>query len=225
MSQVGVLVWATCGYAAFLLLAAYGLDVMAERAARHTTRWSTGSFTYHEDHDAWMCPQDQWLWPQSFDPQNRVTRYRASPTVCNSCPVKATCTTSDDGREVARSIDPWPHSESGRFHRGMACALTVLALVLPVLSMVGRSALETLVLGAAATLVGLGSWPLWSHLRHAPAGFPDHVPARPSDGPVSTAAELTRTEERDRFATRWWGVDTPTPEQTRRPGWSRINRS
>ena len=39
-----------------------------------------GGFTYHEDHDAWTVPEDQWLWPQSFDPENRVMRYRGSPT-------------------------------------------------------------------------------------------------------------------------------------------------
>ena len=45
---------------------------------------ASGGFSYHEDHDAWTCPEDQWLWPQSFDPDNRVMRYRGSPTVCNS---------------------------------------------------------------------------------------------------------------------------------------------
>lgn len=225
MSQVGVLVWATCGYATFLLLAAYGLDVMAKRAARHTSNWSTGSFTYHEGHDAWMCPQDQWLWPQSFDPDNRVTRYRASPTVCNSCPVKATCTTSDNGREVSRNVDPWPHSESGRFHRGMACSLTVLALVLPLLTMIGRSTVETLVLGVTATLVGVGSWPLWTHLRNAPSGFPDHVRTQSLDVPSTTAAKQTPAESRARFTTRWGGFTDPAGGESRKPGWSRINRS
>ena len=97
-------------YAVFLLLAAYGLDLMAKRTSRHTAGWRSGSFTYHEDHDAWVCPEDQWLWPQSFDPDNRVMRYRANPTVCNNCPVKDTCTTSDSGREISRNVDPWPHS-------------------------------------------------------------------------------------------------------------------
>lgn len=194
MSEVDVTVWLTCGYAAFLLLAAYGLDLMAERTSRRSADWRSGSFTYHEDHDAWVCPEDQWLWPQSFDPDNRVMRYRASPTVCNSCPVKDTCTTSDSGREISRSVDPWPHSEAGRFHRGMACSMVVLAIVAPLVTMVGSSAAESGVLAAAAVLVGLTSWPLWSHLRHAPAGFPAHVPVEKDGG--------------DRFTTRWGGFDT-----------------
>ena len=78
------------------------------------------------DHDAWVCPQDHWLWPTSFDPKHRVMRYRALPVVCNSCPVKSTCTTSDHGREISREIDPWPHSDAGRFHRGIACCVAGL---------------------------------------------------------------------------------------------------
>jgi hypothetical protein len=142
MSEVDVVVWLTCGYAVFLLLTAYGLDLMAKRTSRHTADWRSGSFTYHEDHDAWVCPEDQWLWPQSFDPDNRVMRYRANSTVCNSCPVKDSCTTSDSGREISRNVDPWPHSEAGRFHRGMACSVAILAILLPLFTMIGNSALE-----------------------------------------------------------------------------------
>lgn len=225
MTQVDVVVWLTCGYATFLLLAAYGLDLMARRASRHTSDWVSGSFTYHQDHDAWMCPEDQWLWPQSFDPDNRVMRYRASPTVCNACPVKATCTTSDAGREVARNVDPWPHSEAGRFHRGMACSLTALAVLLPLLTAIGRSALEAALLGGAAALLVVGSLPLWSHLRRAPSGFPEHVPVRTLGGPEATETEPTSPEDRDRFATRWGAFQAPDPEGTRQPGWSRINPS
>lgn len=209
MSRVDVAVWLTCGYAGFLLLAAYGLDLMAKRTSRRTSDWRSGSFTYHEDHDAWVCPEDQWLWPQSFDPDNRVMRYRASPTVCNSCPVKDTCTTSDGGREISRNVDPWPHSEAGRFHRGMACSMAVLAVLLPLFTMIGSSALESGVLAAAAVLVGLTSWPLWSHLRHTPAGFPEHVPVERRAGPVPVEIEPASPEPTDRFTTRWGGFETP----------------
>src|SRR5690606_16337227 len=88
------------GYAVVLLLVAYGIDLLARRVHIANDEHQTQGFTYHEDHDAWLCPQDQWLWPQSFDPDNRVMRYRGSPSVCNSCPVKDSCTTTDDGREL-----------------------------------------------------------------------------------------------------------------------------
>lgn len=227
MSGIGVMVWLAGGYAVFLLLVAYGLDLMAKRTARHTTDWRTGSFTYHEDHDAWVCPEDQWLWPQSFDPDNRVMRYRANPLVCNACPVKDNCTTSAKGREISRNVDPWPHSEAGRFHRGMACSVTVLAACIPLFSMIGRSLVETAVLAAIVALVVLASLPLWSHLRQAPAAFPEHVPAQTLDGPVPVEIQDGPPQTSDRFETRWASsrrdrAPDPAAGSTSSPRWSRI---
>ena len=53
-------------------------------------------------------------------------RYRAKAHVCNACPRKDACTDSDHGREIVRPLDPWPHSEAGRFHRGISLLLVVL---------------------------------------------------------------------------------------------------
>src|SRR5262249_13874389 len=57
-------------YALVLVAIAWGIDLMARRSSMRAARWRTGSFVYHADHDAWVCPQAQWLWPTSFDPQN-----------------------------------------------------------------------------------------------------------------------------------------------------------
>ena len=135
MSPPAASVWLMAGYALALVAVAWGFDMMARRTSMRAARWRTGLFTYHADHDAWQCPQDQWLWPTSFDPHSRVMRYRAKPSVCNSCPVKSTCTTSDHGREISRDIDPWPYSEAGQFHRGIACVIAGLALVMVVAMM------------------------------------------------------------------------------------------
>ncbi|MBC7442470.1 MAG: hypothetical protein H7311_08100, partial [Ramlibacter sp.] len=72
-------VWFALVYGGFLLLVAHSLDLLARRRAARSTTAAAGGFSYHEDHDAWTCSEDQWLWPMSFDPDNRVTRYRASP--------------------------------------------------------------------------------------------------------------------------------------------------
>lgn len=192
MASIDATVWFAVAYGVFLLLVAHVLDRLARRTAARTNEWRSGGFTYHEDHDAWMCPEDQWLWPISFDPDNRVMRYRAAPTVCNSCPVKATCTTSEHGRQVGRNVDPWPNSEAERFHRGIACVVVVLGLVWPLAAMLqNRTALELTVLGAATAAIALGSWPLWSHLHRSPAGFPDHVKVEGLDETV--AAQLVAT--------------------------------
>ncbi|MCD6640239.1 MAG: hypothetical protein LT071_10050 [Nocardioides sp.] len=164
-------------YALVLLAVAWGFDVMSQRVARRSNSWRTGTFTYHEDHDAWQCPEDQWLWPKSFDPENRVMRYRASPSVCNGCPVKKTCTTSDHGREITREYDPWPYSEAGKFHRGISVMVAVVALVLPGAMLLFGTHNLTDVLVLTGTILGvlLASMPLARHLWHTPDGFPEHV--------------------------------------------------
>src|SRR5690625_1263319 len=131
VTDIDIMVWIALGYGILLLFVAYSIDYLARRAQAAHEKQQTPGFTYHEDHDAWQCPEDQWLWPQSLDSDNRVMRYRGSPTICNSCPVKDSCTSSDDGREMRRMIDVWPASESARFHRGIACAVTVLAAAWP----------------------------------------------------------------------------------------------
>jgi hypothetical protein len=183
-----------CCYSGLLLTVAYAFDLMAKRVALRAQQWRTGDFRYHSDHDAWTCPQDQWLWPTSYDPEQRIVRYRAKPSVCNVCPVKASCTTSPHGREVTREIDPWPHSEAGRFHRGIACCVAGIGILLPLgmlLSWPGP--LDLVVLLGTIMIVGLASVPLARHLWHTPSGFPDHIPQRTvyEDPPA------------DRFATRW----------------------
>jgi hypothetical protein len=240
---VDVTVWLACGYAVFLLAVAHALD----RAARHTATRSaarrTGGFRYHPDHDAWQCPQDQWLWPHSFDPEHRVMRYRSSPLVCNACPVKADCTTSEHGREVRRGIDPWPSSEVERFHRGIACCLAVVAVLWPLATAAtGRTAVELGLLGVTAVLVGVGSWPLWSHLRHTPAGFPEHVPLQTLDDLERGHTRAAQREDRRRTVYRSDRLASARPEgpdeealdrplavplegADRPPGWSRIGRT
>lgn len=197
MSAPAAAVWLIAGYALILVAIAWGFDGMARRVSQRAARWRTGQFVYHGDHDAWVCPQDQWLWPTSFDPQNRVMRYRGSPTVCNSCPVKATCTASDHGREISREIDPWPHSEAGRFHRGIACFVAALGVVLPLVTLIGNHGLsDVLVLGAVAAVAVLLGRPLARHLWNTPSGAPEQVPHR-SGLEDQVAAAI------DRYSTQW----------------------
>jgi hypothetical protein len=196
-SDVGVEVWLAAGYCVSLVGLAHVIDALARRAASVSEGGVAGGFRYHKDHDAWQCPQDQWLWPQSFDPDNRVMRYRGTPTVCNACPVKDSCTTSSSGREISRAVDSWPASEAARFHRGIACAVVALGLVWPLgtaLTWPGRDSL--LVLAVAAVLALLLSIPLWSHLRRTRVFIPEGMVHRSLDDAVAeraaTAAAIRR---------------------------------
>ena len=173
------------GYCLLLVGLAYGIDALARRAASVAEGGVSGGFRYHEDHDAWTCPEDQWLWPQSFDPDNRLMRYRASPSICNACPVKDSCTTSSSGREVQRAVDVWPASEAARFHRGIACVVVVLGLAWPLATAAtgpGRS--SVLVLAVAAGMALVISLPLWSHLRHSRVHVPEGIASRTLDATV-----------------------------------------
>ena len=199
MSPPSVTAWLVAGYAILLVAVAWGFDSMARRTSARALRWRTGQFTYHTDHDAWKCPEDQWLWPTSFDPANRVMRYRAKPAVCNNCPVKSTCTTSSHGREISREVDPWPHSEAGQFHRGIACVIAGLALILLAATLIDQHGTgDVIVLLTTAVVVAAATVPLARHLWSSPANAPDHLPHRTGEQELSAATV-------DRFTTRWGG--------------------
>ncbi len=167
-------------YAVFLLGAAAALDLAARHTHRRSERYRTAGFAYHEHLDAWECPEGQHLHRAEVDQHSRLVRYRAKAHVCNACPAKGGCTDSDEGREVVRAMDPWPHSEAGRFHRGISIALVVLAALVSAVGIaLGGSAAEALpptatLLGALALLAALAS-----EFRAAPGDFPGATVTRP----------------------------------------------
>lgn len=94
MEAPGIFTLLAVVYGLFLVAIAWAFDGMAKQTSNRTMANRAGTFRYLAEHDAWQCPEDQWLWPSSFDPENRVMRYRGNPTVCNTCPVKDSCTVS-----------------------------------------------------------------------------------------------------------------------------------
>lgn len=166
------------GYAGFLLLAAVVLEWLSAHTHRRALRYRTAGFTYHEQHDHWQCPEGEHLWPHEFDHERRLVRYRAKAHICNGCPRKEACTDSDRGREIVRPLDPWPHSEAGRFHRGLS--LTLVALALLVIAVAGarnHDGIEAAVLLALlASALAVGRW-LWIDFRAHPSGFPEPAPS------------------------------------------------
>jgi hypothetical protein len=170
------------GYAIFLLGAALGLDLLARHSHARSERYRTAGFTYHPSHDAWICPEDQLLLRSEVDHERRLVRYRGRPQICNHCPAKTECTDSDEGREVVHAMDPWPHSEAGRFHRGISLAVVLIAgPVLAVETLHNHSPLELAVLAAVALPVGLTAWHLHAAFRASPANFPTSPPRVPAE--------------------------------------------
>jgi hypothetical protein len=183
------------GYAALLLTAAGLLEWLSAHTHRRSLRYRTAGFEYDADHDHWRCPEGQYLWPHELDHDRRLVRYRAKARICNACPRKEACTDSSSGREVVRPLDPWPHSEAGRFHRGLSLVLVVLSLLMLVAAGVRHHAPgEAALLGipfVAALLVGRM---LGNDFRAHPSNFP--APA------AATEVRVTVTGVDERPSTR-----------------------
>jgi hypothetical protein len=161
------------GYATALLLVGCALDRLARHSHARADRYRTAGFRYHPDHDAWVCPQDQMLWPTQFDQHKQLMRYRAKPSVCNACPVKTNCTTSSHGREITRPTQPWPHSEAARFHRGLVLVLIGLAAsMLVVVALRHHRPGDLGVIAGPLAGSALLAHRFTDHFRRTPPGFP-----------------------------------------------------
>ena len=171
-------VYLALAYALALIAGAFVLEWLSAHTHRRALRWRTAGFTYDATHDHWECPEGQFLWPHEFDHERRLVRYRAKAHICNGCPRKDACTDSDRGREIVRPLDPWPHSEAGRFHRVIAIVMVALGELILIAEGIRHHEPAEMAALAAAIGAGLlaGRW-LAKDLRLHPAGFPAPAPA------------------------------------------------
>ena len=146
--------------------------------ARHTHRRSSGFRTAASRSTAiWTpgsAPRASTFGRIELD-HERAARALPRPRRTSVTPVprKDDCTDSDEGREVIRHLDPWPHSEAGRFHRGIALVPVALAALVCVVSAIRHHGpAELLVAGCALALTGLEARYLLAAFRRSPAGFP-----------------------------------------------------
>lgn len=164
------------GYSLFLTAFALGLDRLGRHAHHRSGRFRTQGFVYHQHLDVWQCPEGEHLRPHGLDHRQRVARYRARASVCNQCAAKGGCTDSDGGREIARPLDPWPHSEAGRFHRGISVTLVGLACLVALGGALLNPKLPDLVaLGTLFTLVLATALHLARVFARTPSGFPEEA--------------------------------------------------
>jgi hypothetical protein len=180
------------GYGLFLVLVALGIDTLARHSHRRSELYRTAGFTYHPRVDAWECPEGERLHRVETDHRQRLARYRARAHVCNACPRKGDCTDSDTGREVTRMLDPWPHSEAGRFHRVIAIAIVCFGiLVIGAGAALHHQATDLAVLGGALLASTVAALYLVADLRSAPSGFP--WPEGERSGPAPAQAPPERS--------------------------------
>jgi hypothetical protein len=166
------------GYAAFLLSGAFALEWLSAHTHRRALRFRTAGFSYDATLDHWLCPEGEHLWPHEFDRERRLVRYRARAHVCNACGIKHRCTDSDRGREIVRPLDPWPHSEAGRFHRVIAVMLVVLGALVAVVGLArNHRPAEAALLVGLLLACGFSLRLLVHDLRVHPANFPEPSPS------------------------------------------------
>ena len=167
------------GYSAGLIAGAFLLEWLSAHTHRRALRYRTAGFAYDPAHDHWQCPEGEYLWPREFDRERRLVRYRAKAHVCNACPRKGDCTDSDRGREIARPVDPWPHSEAGRFHRAIAVLMVVLGAFIVTAEIVRhhRPGEAALLVSLFVVAVLAGRWLARDLARH-PANFPEPSPSQ-----------------------------------------------
>jgi hypothetical protein len=185
------------GYAAALVCGAFVLEWLSAHTHRRALRYRTAGFEYDDTHDHWVCPEGEHLWPHEFDQERRLVRYRAKAHICNGCPVKAACTDSDHGREVVRPLDPWPHSEAGRFHRIISLVMVGLGVLILVAAGVRHHRpQEAAVLLAVIGIAAFAARWLARDLRLHPANFPAPTAAHGLGMAVTGA-------DGERAASRW----------------------
>jgi transposase len=72
---------------------------------QRTPLFSKRDFTYDPERDVYLCPQGTALRFAAVSPAERLRVYYADRAACNACPIKARCTTTDQGRRVSRHMD------------------------------------------------------------------------------------------------------------------------
>lgn len=162
------------GYVVILAASAGGLEVAGWLTQRRAGRTRTEGFKFHVHHDTFECGEGHHLKLTVVDSKERVARYKAHPSACGGCPSKHSCTDDPSGREVVRSIDTWPRSEVGRFHRGFSLVLVAIAaLIASVVLVRHHNALEAVVLSMALAMTLALAARIVTTLRATPANFPD----------------------------------------------------
>jgi transposase len=71
---------------------------------KRTSLFGRDAFIYNAEADHYTCPNGAILHWDRHDYVNQTDHYHADAVTCNACPLKAKCTTSDEGRTIRRSF-------------------------------------------------------------------------------------------------------------------------
>jgi len=83
--------------------------------------FSKKDFRYDEGRNLYVCPAGEELRHIGNSYTERAAKYRADPAICNSCALKAKCTSADSGRLLRRSFDERYAEGVRAYHETEAC--------------------------------------------------------------------------------------------------------
>lgn len=165
-------VWLVLIYASAILVAARGVEAIAQFHFRRAAGRDHANFNYLESEDRFICPAGRHLTLHVVDHVRRRAEYRAQASDCNACSLKNLCAPTAESRRVFRPLTSWTETDVGRFHRRLSAVMFCAS--------------------AAVSSIGLWRW------RTAPgAGFLGVVLAAAL---WSLTRELRRIEEDERPA-------------------------
>jgi len=78
-------------------------------------------FRYDAERNLYVCPRGEELHHIGNSYTERVAKYRADAEACNSCPLKARCTSGRSGRLLRRSFDERYVERVRRYHQTEPC--------------------------------------------------------------------------------------------------------
>lgn len=124
-------VWLILGYVAVVLAGARLSEVLARVHFERARRYAEQGFEYDADADHYHCPQGERLALHLVE-EDRLAVYRAPASICNACPLKASCTPHDEGRHLYRPLAVWAETDIGRFHRRLSLLMIGVGVIFSV---------------------------------------------------------------------------------------------
>ena len=126
---VDIELWIILFYVAVVLAGARIVEALARAHFARAQRYGERGFEYLEAHDAYRCPQGEYLMLHNVQQDSRLAVYRAPPASCRQCRLKARCAPFSEGRLVFRSLAAWAETNVGLFHRRVSAIMFASAVV------------------------------------------------------------------------------------------------
>ena len=120
--------WIILFYVAAVLAGARIVEALARAHFRRALRYGDQGFEYLETHDAYRCPEGEYLSLHRVE-HNQFAVYQAPSASCRDCRLKASCAPSGEGRLVFRSLAAWAETNVGVFHRRISVIMFASVVV------------------------------------------------------------------------------------------------